>query len=89
MSKQNWIENARNLLIEQAINEIFPFQNYFELERNVKHVIISYGLLFAAQKEGIFKFIRNFHPSKQYPSPNEIENCLLSKLKDFFSTYIK
>ncbi|MGV9199226.1 MAG: hypothetical protein ACOC44_03810 [Promethearchaeia archaeon] len=88
MNEKNWIKQARDLLIEKAVNGIIPFQNYIELERNVKHTIISYGLLFAAQKEQIFEFIHDLVTSQKY-APKELKKRILLRLRTFFSTYIK
>lgn len=89
MNKSNWIEDARNLLIGKTLEEIITFTNYIELERNIKHVIISYGLLFAAQKEGIFDYIDKLITAEEHYSPKELEEQILPKLINFLSSNIR
>jgi tRNA-binding EMAP/Myf-like protein len=89
MKKENWIENARKLLVKEALNELLPFNNYVELQRNVRHVVLSYGLLFSAQEEGIFNFIKDLITAEAQYSSKELKKKIMPKLRTFFSTHIK
>ena len=83
MNKKNSkIEQARNLLVQLALDEIYSEENFNYFYRHVYYVIAKLGLLRKAEEEQLFS------EKKEWSNP-EYKGYLIKKLKEFLVRHIR
>ncbi len=78
---KNQIAQARNLLIQSALDDILSVEDFKDLYRHAYYVIAKLGLQLKAKEEQLFK-------GKEWSNPR-CKEYLIKKLKEFLVRYIR
>ena len=83
-TKSDWIKEARESLVNGALEKVYPAVDIRDLELRGINSVAHLGLIMEATKENLFDYLKNFEGNFE-----ELKQKTILRVKGFLTRYVK